>query len=59
MAEIINLRLARKAQKRKQADSTASANRAKFGRTKAERMNEASEQVRALRLIDGAKREQD
>lgn len=59
MAEIINLRLARKAQKRKQADSTASANRAKFGRTKAERVGEANEQARALRLIDGAKREQE
>lgn len=59
MAEIINLRQARKAVKRKQDEATAAANRAKFGRTKAERSAQASEQARALRLIDGAKREQD
>ena len=59
MAEIINLRQARKAIKRKQGEAVAAANRAKFGRTKAERSAQASEQARALRLIDGAKREQD
>lgn len=59
MAEIINLRQARKAVQRKQGEATATANRAKFGRTKAERSAQASEQARALRLIDGAKREQD
>lgn len=59
MAEIINLRQARKAVQRRQDEATATANRAKFGRTKAERSAQASEQARALRLIDGAKREQD
>lgn len=59
MAEIINLRQARKAIKRKQGEATAAVNRAKFGRTKAERLGQASEQARTLRLIDGAKREQD
>lgn len=59
MAEIINLRQARKAIKRKQGEAAAAANRAKFGRTKAERSAQASEQARTLRLIDGAKREQD
>ena len=59
MAEIINLRQARKAIKRKQGEAVAAANRAKFGRTKAERLGQASEQARALRVIDGAKREQD
>ncbi|ESZ85804.1 MAG: hypothetical protein Q27BB25_17520 [Blastomonas sp. CACIA14H2] len=59
MAEIVNLRQARKAAKRKQDEATAAANRAKFGRTKAERLAQASEQDRAARLIDGAKREQD
>ncbi|MFZ5667827.1 MAG: DUF4169 family protein [Pseudomonadota bacterium] len=59
MADIINLRQARKAARRKHDEATAAANRAKFGRTKAERVAQASEQARALRLIDGAKREQD
>jgi hypothetical protein len=59
MAEIINLRQARKAIKRKQGEATAAANRAKFGRTKAERLALTSEQERATRLLDGAKREHD
>lgn len=59
MAEIINLRQARKAAKRKQDEASAAANRAKFGRTKAERLALTSEQDRAARLLDGAKREQD
>lgn len=59
MAEIINLRQARKAVKRKQDEATAAANRAKFGRTKAERLAQAGEQDRAARLLDGARREQD
>jgi hypothetical protein len=59
VAEIINLRQARKAAKRKQDEATAAANRAKFGRTRAERVAQASEQIRAAQLLDGAKREQD
>jgi len=59
MAEIVNLRQARKAAKRKQNEATAAANRAKFGRTKAERLAQANEQDRAARLLDGARREQD
>ena len=59
MAEIINLRQARKAARRKQDEATAAANRAKFGRTRADRVAQASEQDRATRLLDGAKREQD
>ena len=59
MAEIINLRQARKAARRKQDEATAAASRAKFGRTRAERVAQANEQDRAARLIDGAKREQD
>lgn len=59
MAEIINLRHARKTQKRKQGEAVAAANRAKFGRTKAERLSQASEQARALRLLDGAQRDKD
>ena len=59
MAEIINLRQARKAARRKLDEANAAANRAKFGRTRAERVAQASEQDRAARLLDGAKREQD
>ncbi|WP_446655047.1 DUF4169 family protein [Blastomonas sp.] len=59
MAEIISLRQARKAARRKQDEATAAANRAKFGRTRAERVAQASEQDRAARLLDGAKREHD
>ncbi len=59
MAEIINLRQARKAVKRKQGETMAAANRAKFGRTKAERLAQTNEQKRAARLIDGARRETD
>ena len=58
MAEIINLRRARKARTRIAADATAEANRAKFGRTRAERT--ADEQARAAieRTLDGARREE-
>lgn len=59
MAEIINLRQARKAVKRKQGETMAAANRVKFGRTKAERLAQTNEQQRAARLIDGARRETD
>lgn len=59
MAEIINLRQARKAMKRKQGEAVAAANRAKFGSTKAERLGVASEQERALRLLNGARRDKD
>lgn len=59
MAEIINLRQVRKAVKRKQGEALAAANRVKFGRSKAERLGQASEQERAARLLDGAKRERD
>lgn len=59
MAEIINLRQARKAQKRKEAEATAAANRAKFGQTKAGRTTQATESARAARLLDGARREKD
>lgn len=59
MAEIINLRQARKAARRKQDEASASANRAKFGRTRAERLAQTRELERSARLLDGAKREQD
>jgi hypothetical protein len=58
MAEIINLNRARKARARADAAGKAEANRAKFGRTKAEKAAEAAEQARQDALLDGAKREE-
>jgi hypothetical protein len=57
MAEIVNLNKARKARAKADAVRTADANRAKFGRTKAEREAEAAEKARAEAALDGAKRE--
>lgn len=57
MAEIVNLRAARKARARQEAGAKASANAAKFGRSKAERAREAQEFARATAALDGARRE--
>lgn len=57
MAEIINLRQARKARQRGDAAKAADANRARHGRGKAERAVQALETARAARLLDGARRE--
>jgi hypothetical protein len=57
MAEIINLNRARKARSRAEAAGKAETNRAKFGRTRAEKDAEAAEQARRDALLDGAKRE--
>ncbi|MDF8334772.1 DUF4169 family protein [Novosphingobium cyanobacteriorum] len=59
MAEVINLRQARKAKARGEAKVQAAANRALHGRTKGERQREAMDAARAERQIDGAKRETD
>lgn len=59
MGEIINLRQARKAQKRKQTETVASANRVRLGQTKVQRATQAAERDRAARLLDGARRETD
>lgn len=51
MAEIVNLRRARKARERAQEEATAAENRLRFGRTKTERKTEkAKEELRAKRL---------
>lgn len=57
MAEIINLRTARKARKRRAAEGAAAANRALFGQTRAERLHTAAETARSERTLDGARRE--
>ncbi len=59
MAEIINLRLARKAQRRSKAEQQAATNRAKFGQPRGETLRQRQEAGRNERQLDGAKREQD
>lgn len=58
MAEIVNLNRARKARAKLDATRAAEANRAKFGRTRAERDAEAADKARRDALLDGAKREE-
>lgn len=58
MAEIINLRRARKGKARDEASAKAAENRARFGKTKAEREKEALEAKRAVKTLDGHKREE-
>jgi hypothetical protein len=53
MAEIINLNKARKAKAKAGADTEAAANRVRFGRSKAARIEAASEQTLATRRVDG------
>ena len=57
MAEIVNLRQARKGKARGDKEAQAAANRAKFGRSKAEKDVEAAKQALADRALEGHKRE--
>lgn len=57
MAEIVNLRQARKRKARDGKDRDAEANRLKFGRTKGEKAKSALETERATRTLDGHKRD--
>jgi Domain of unknown function (DUF4169) len=58
MADVINLRLARKAKARSAAAHQADENRARHGQTKGAKAKLARETERAARLLDGAKREE-
>lgn len=55
MAEIVNLKSVRKAKARTEKERAAEANRAKFGRTKAERKADDAEKARLDRTLDGAR----
>ena len=55
MAEIVNLRRARKAQARAAKGTLAADNRARFGRTKAEKRATEAERGRAETRLDGKK----
>lgn len=57
MAEIINLRMARKQKARTEREKTALENRALHGRSKAERIAERTASDRASTLLDGHRRE--
>ncbi|QNQ08309.1 DUF4169 family protein [Sphingomonas alpina] len=59
MADIVNLRAARKAQARASAATQADINRAAFGRTKAEKQKTDLEANRLQVGLDGAKLERD
>lgn len=58
MGEIVNLNKARKALAKDTAEAAAAANRAKHGRTKAEKANDRRAEDRRRALLDGAKREE-
>lgn len=53
MAEIVNLRRARKQRARQDAEAQAEQNRITFGRTKAERTLTRAERDKAARQLDG------
>ncbi len=57
MAEILNLNQARKAKAKTDAKTKAVENRAKFGRTKADKALDAARADKLKRELDGAKRE--
>ena len=58
MAEIVNLRQARKQKARAGKQREAAQNRAAFGRGKAEKLQEKSEAERARKTLDGHKLEE-
>ena len=57
MAEIVNLRQARRARDRAEAKVAAVANRAEHGRTKREKAAARADRQAIDRTLDGAKRE--
>lgn len=59
MAEIVNLRMVRKAKARSDAGQAAAESRARHGRTRAEKARDSSEAERLARTVDGAKRDAD
>lgn len=57
MAEIINLRRARKGKAREAAAEKAAENRARFGKPKQAREQEKTEAARASKVLEAHKRE--
>ena len=58
MAEIVNLRRAKKARTRGEADKAAAAARLQHGRTKAEKAASRATKDKATRDLDGHRREE-
>lgn len=56
-ADIVNLRRARKAKARADHDRQAAENRIAFGRTRIEKEQAKAEEDRAVRTLDGHRRE--
>jgi hypothetical protein len=59
MGDIINLRQARKAKARGDKARAAAENRARFGRTKAQRATDAAEEHRRAAVLNGARLHKD
>ena len=59
MAEIVNLRMARKARERRDKDAAAAANRAAHGRSLAERTAAERERQKLDRTVEGARRDRE
>jgi hypothetical protein len=57
MAEIVNLHRVKKARARAEAAVRATENRARYGRTAAQKAAESAEEARRRALLDGARRE--
>ena len=57
--DIVNLRQFRKAKARTERDAKAEQNRAKFGRTKAQKQRDKAAEDAARRHLDGHKRDED
>jgi hypothetical protein len=56
VAKIVNLNRARKAKRRADDEAQAAANRAAFGRTKAEKLAAKAEGERSAAVLNGVKR---
>ncbi|MCW0181464.1 DUF4169 family protein [Zavarzinia sp.] len=59
MADIINLRRARKARARVEAENLAAENRARFGRTGAEKKRETAQKTLDEKRLEGHRRDDD
>lgn len=57
MADLINLRRARKSKARAEREQTAHEKRQLFGRTKAEKLAEAADIKRSARALEGHRRD--
>jgi hypothetical protein len=59
MAEIVNLRRARKAKARAEAQATAAENRIRFGRTAQEKKQGAAQKALEAKRLEGHRRDDD